>query len=331
MDGLTHCAGKVFYNNDYHLSKSGDRLPVVNPANEEKISEIANCQAAEIDQVLTVVNQAQRAWANTDSKTRAAYLHKIADSIERADHREIAEVMSAEMGKPYPEALGEIANVGPIFRYMAEMARDDAGHIAGTTQIGSFQYCRYEPLGVSVHIMPFNFPILLFAWTAAASLACGNGLVVKPAQATSICTLMFMRHFTVLPAGLTACLTGDAKVGSHLVASPLTHAVAFTGSVAVGQRVNVACAEAMKPAVIEAGGNDAMIISDSADIEVAAAGAVTAAFHLSGQVCTSAERFFVVDSVHDEFVQAFERRKENMKENEDHHNAKRIHDIDMIR
>lgn len=303
--GLQECAGKIFYNNALHSSVSEMRIPVINPDTEQQVSEIVSPTKQEIDNVLDIVNAAQKKWANTDLKTRAAHLHKIADSIDSANHQAVAEAMSLEMGKPYPEALGEIANVGPVFRYMAEMARDDGGHIAGTTQIGSFQYCRYEPLGVSVHILPFNFPILLFAWTAAASLACGNGIVMKPAEATSISSLMFMEHFKVLPEGLAACITGNASVGSTLVASEKTHAVAFTGSVDVARKVNMACAAAMKPAVIEAGGNDAMIITQSADIDVAAAGSACAAFHLSGQVCTSAERFFVVDAIHDEFVEAF--------------------------
>ena len=312
-NGLVECAGKIFYNNALHDSVSDVRIPVINPATEQQVSEIVSPTEQEIDKILTIANAAQKKWANTDAKTRAAYLHKIADSIEHANHQPVAEAMSLEMGKPYPEALGEIANVGPVFRYMTEMARDDGGHIAGTTQMGSFQYCRYEPLGVSVHIMPFNFPILLFAWTAAASLACGNAFVMKPAEATSISSLMFMDHFKVLPEGLASCITGNASVGSHLVASELTHAVAFTGSVAVGRRVNIACAEAMKPAVIEAGGNDAMIIAASADIEIAAAGSICAAFHLSGQVCTSAERFFVVDAIHDEFVEAFAKRAKALR------------------
>lgn len=313
MNALSRCEGKIFYNNEFQNPVSRQSLPVINPANNQHLTNIVDCGAEDLDIVLDHVSRAQKSWAQTDAKTRSALLHKIADSIENADHQAVAEIMSLEMGKPYPEALGEIANVGPIFRYMAEMARDDAGHIAGTTQAGSFQYCRYEALGVSVHIMPFNFPILLFAWTAAASLACGNGLVVKPAEATSLSTLLFMEHFKVLPEGLTACVTGGAAVGAQLVSSPMTHAVAFTGSVDVGRRVNMACAEAMKPAVIEAGGNDAMIISDSVDVDVAAAGAVTAAFHLSGQVCTSAERFFVVDSIFDEFVEAFVARTRQLR------------------
>ncbi len=147
----------------------------------------------------------------------------------------------------------------------------------------------------AVHIMPFNFPILLMCWTVAASLAAGNGCIIKPALATTLSTLEFMDVFEALPEGLIACLPGGAEVAQALIASPLTHAVAFTGSVAAGKAVAMAAAGQMKPAVIEAGGSDPMIVTAHAPLDVAAAGAVTAAFHMSGQVCTSAERFFVVD------------------------------------
>ena len=190
--------------------------------------------------------------------------------------------MVREMGKPYPEAIGEIANCAAVFRYYAEMARDEAGKIAGTTQAGSFQYARYEPYGVCVHIMPYNFPILLMCWTVAASLAAGNACIIKPAEATTLSTLEYMKVFRSLPEGLVSCLPGGAATAQALIASDRTHAVAFTGSVAAGRAVAVACAERMKPCVIEAGGSDPMIVTAHAPLEVAAAGAVTAAFHLSG-------------------------------------------------
>lgn len=209
--------------------------------------------------------------------------------------------------------MGELANVAPIFRYYAELARDDGGHVAGTTQIGSFQYAKYFPYGVSVHIMPFNFPILLMCWTVAASLAAGNAVIVKPAEATSLCTLKFMEHFRALPPGLVSCVTGGGETAQALIQSPDTHVVAFTGGVETGRRVNVACAELMKPCVIEAGGNDPMIVMESAPLDVAASGAVTAAFHLSGQICTSAERFFVHEKIHDDFVAEFVRRTKMLR------------------
>ncbi len=284
---------------------SGPASDVIDPATLEKVGVIGNASPAEIEATLDVVTAAQRAWAKLDAKTRSTLLHRVAARIEATDMRFCAETMSREMGKPYPEAIGEVANCAGAFRYFAELARDDGGKVAGTTQAGSFQHARYAPLGVSVHIMPFNFPILLMCWTVAASLASGNGCVIKPAQATTLSTLLFMEVFADLPEGLVACIPGGVEVAQALIHSDKTHAIAFTGSVAAGKAVAVAAAAEMKPAVIEAGGSDPMIISAHAPLDVAAAGAVTAAFHMSGQVCTSAERFYVVDSVHDAFIEKF--------------------------
>lgn len=301
------------YLTPHRLPSSGAPRAVIDPATLETVGHIADTTADEIAAVLARLNAAQKRWAALDAKSRAKQLHALANRIEAADMTGCAITMSREMGKPYPEAIGEIANCAPIFRYYAEMARDEAGKVAGTTQAGSFQYARYEPLGVSVHIMPFNFPILLMCWTVAASLAAGNACVVKPAEATTLSTLEFMRVFDGLPEDLIACLPGGAAVGEALVASPLTHAVAFTGSVRAAQAVAAEAARRMKPAVIEAGGSDPMIISATAPLDVAAAGAVTGAFHMSGQVCTSTERMYVVDAVHDAFVRAFVRETEGLR------------------
>ncbi|MGB7270730.1 MAG: aldehyde dehydrogenase family protein [Albidovulum sp.] len=289
---------------DFHPS-AGVLHPVIDPATLDQVGQRAEVTQAEIGSVLARVNAAQAMWKALDAKTRARHLHHLANRIEAADMTECAVLMSREMGKPYPEAIGEVANCASIFRYYAEMARDEAGKIAGTTQAGSLQYARYEPLGVSAHIMPFNFPILLMCWTVAASLAAGNGCVIKPAEATTLSTLKFMEMFDAMPEGLVACLPGGAAVGKALVESTLTHAVAFTGSVGAGQAVATAAAARLKPAVIEAGGSDPMIITKHAPLAIAAAGAVTGAFHMSGQVCTSTERLYVVDAVHDAFVAAF--------------------------
>jgi len=306
-------AGVIYANGEFRTAQSGPRQEVINPATLETVGRISLPDAAEIDAEIARANAAQKDWARVDAKTRAGLLHRIAESIENSDFRGVAELMTLEMGKPYAEAVGELANVAPIFRYYAEMARDNAGHIAGTTQRGSFQYCIAQPYGVSVHIMPFNFPILLMAWTVAASLAAGNAAIVKPAESTTFCTLEFMSHFKELPAGVMTCLTGGADTARHLIESGGTHVVAFTGGVETGRKVSVACAEWLKPCVIEAGGNDAMIVMDSAPLDVAAAGAVTAAFHLSGQICTSAERFFVHDAIHDDFVAAFAERASQLR------------------
>lgn len=300
---LEALAGRYFAGNSY-VPSAGSTFDAINPSTLEVLAPVAECTPEEVQSVVAAANEAQAVWQGQDSKSRAASLHQIADHFEQRDLSPLAELLTREMGKPYRESLGELANVPGIFRYMAEMARDEAGHIAGTTQAGSFQYCRYEPYGVSVHIMPFNFPFLLLAWTAAASLAAGNAIVVKPAEATSLATLAFMAFLDCLPAGLCSCVTGGGAVGQQLVDSEATHIVAFTGSMAVGKQVNTSCARQLKPCIIEAGGSDAMLVMDSVGVDFAAAAACTAAFHLSGQVCTSSERFFVHEALHDEFVAA---------------------------
>lgn len=293
-----------FINPDYR-PMNGARRAVIDPGTLETVGHTAEATADEIDAVLTAANAAQAEWRKLDARTRANHLHRVANAIEAADLDGCAELMVREMGKPYPEAIGEIANCAGVFRYFAEMARDEAGKIAGTTQAGSFQFARYEPYGVSVHIMPYNYPVLLMCWTFAASLAAGNACIAKPAEPTTLSTLDYMKVFRSLPPGMISCVPGGPETGKALVASDRTHAVAFTGSVAAARAVAVACAERMKPCVIEGGGNDPMIVTANAPLEVAAAGAVTAAFHLSGQVCTAAERLYVVDAIHDRFVARF--------------------------
>ncbi|KJS09153.1 MAG: aldehyde dehydrogenase [Hoeflea sp. BRH_c9] len=303
----------VYFADNRYVASTGVAWDVIDPANLEHVGKAAETTLEVMEEVLTTATEAQRKWNKLDAKSRATMLHRVAGAIEAADMRRCAELMSREMGKPYPEAIGEVANCAGAFRYFAEMARDDAGKVAGTTQAGSFQHCRYEALGLSVHIMPFNFPILLMCWTVAASLAAGNGCIIKPAPATTLSTLEFMKIFAALPDGLVACLPGGVELSQALIASPQTHAVAFTGSVAAGKAVAMAATAQMKPAVIEAGGSDPMIITAHAPLDVAAAGAVTAAFHMSGQVCTSAERFFVVDAIHDEFVALFKAKAEKLR------------------
>ncbi|MGH6938501.1 aldehyde dehydrogenase family protein [Hypericibacter sp.] len=305
--------GSIFVDHEWRILPALSRKPVIDPSNLERVGEIATADASSLAPVLAGAVAAQRDWAALDAKSRAGLLHRLADSIETQGHRETATLMVREMGKPYAEAVGELMNVASIFRYFAELARDEGGQVAGPTSPGSLQIMRWFPIGVSAHILPFNFPIVLMAFTVAASLAAGNAVIVKPAEATSLCTLHFMRHFRLLPAGLVACVTGGAETAQALIKAPEIGAVAFTGSAEVGRRVAAACGELMKPCVIEGGGSDPMIVMDSAPVDVAAAAAVTAAFHLSGQICTAAERLYVHEAVHDEFVAAMTARAQALK------------------
>jgi acyl-CoA reductase-like NAD-dependent aldehyde dehydrogenase len=305
---------QIYLNGAYAAPLAEQHRESVNPATLAPVGRYPLCGEPDVQRAVSAASAAQRQWKRTDTQSRAALLHGVAHAIEQSAMRdELAQLMCREMGKPYPDAMGELSICASVFRYYAEMARDDGGTVAGTNQPGSFQHMRYEPYGVSVHILPFNYPVLLLCWTVAASLAAGNACIVKPAEATALCTLRFMAHFAALPPGLVACLPGNAATAQSLIQSPGTHAVAFTGSVAAARAVGAACAQHMKPCVLEAGGSDPMIISRHAPLEVAAAGCVNSAFLLSGQVCTSSERFFVVDEIHDAFVAEFARRTRRLR------------------
>ena len=142
----------VYYQHPNYLPSTGKAIDIVNPATLVQEGRIAETIPSDLETVLKAANAAQKLWKALDAKTRATMLHRIASKIEATDMRVCAELMVREMGKPYPEAIGEVANCAGAFRYFAEMARDDAGKVAGTTQAGSFQYARYEPVGVSVQL-----------------------------------------------------------------------------------------------------------------------------------------------------------------------------------
>ncbi len=310
---MTDALSPCFYLAPEFIPTQGPLHGVTDPATLETVGQYGEPDAAQIEDMLTRVNAAQKKWAAMDCKTRAGILHRVADAMEQADMTEIGIMMSREVGKPYPEAIGEIANIPAVFRYYAELARDDAGRIAGSMQPGSFQYQTYDPHGVSVHIVPYNFPLILGCWTIAASLAAGNGVVLKASPVGTICTLMFMRFFNALPKDLIACVGGGVEIGAQLVESPKTHAIAFTGSAEVGRHIAVESARQMKPCVIEGGGSDPLIVSKHADIKIAAAAAVTASYLQSGQVCTSTERIYVENAVHDEFVEELIKRTRQLR------------------
>ncbi|MFM8002181.1 MAG: aldehyde dehydrogenase family protein, partial [Actinomycetota bacterium] len=185
-----------------------------------------------------------------------------------------------------------------------EIARNEQGRVAGPAIAGQVHMVIKEPLGTIVSIVPFNFPVLLFGWQAAAALAAGNAVIVKPSELTPLTLLAVMQAFDHLPAGLVQVVTGGAEVGQRLVAHENTHGIAFTGSVPAAQAVAKTAAERFKPALIEASGNDPFIVMPSAPLDAVARGAAFAAFLNCGQVCTSAERFYVHENVYDEFVAA---------------------------
>ena len=301
LDDFKRLSGKLFVDGGWVASASAAQLDVIDPATEDRIGHIADATDAEVDQAIAVANAARKVWYAQDSRSRAVVLHDIAAAIRR-DKALYAEHLTREEGKPFKESVDEISWCATAIDYYAEVARHETGRLAGNTVPGQFHFAIKEPLGTIVIVLPFNYPLVLLCWEAAAALAAGNAVIVKPHEQTSLTTLKFMELFKPLPKGLMQVVTGGARVGQRLIASSGTHGVAYTGSVAVGQAVARTCADSFKPCLIEASGNDPMIIMPSAPLDMAVKGAAFAAYLNCGQVCTSAERFYVHQDIHDAFV-----------------------------
>jgi acyl-CoA reductase-like NAD-dependent aldehyde dehydrogenase len=294
-------SGKIFVEGELHPSQ-GASLDIIDPATEGVIGQCAIATPAEIDRAIAAANKSQLGWWQISALERAELLHAVARRLKLMQP-ELAELLTREMGKPYKESADEVAWAITAIDYYAEIARHEAGKVYGPAVAGQFHYSIKEPLGTVVSILPFNYPIVLFAWQAGAALAAGNAVIVKPSEMTTMTTLLLMAAFTDLPSGLVQCLPGDATVGVRLTDSPDTHMIAFTGGVAAGQAIAQSCAPVFKRTLIEASGNDPFIVMPSAPLEVAARGAAFAAMLNCGQVCTSAERFYVHTDIYDEFVE----------------------------
>lgn len=280
----------------------GTRQAIVDPATERVVGSLVETQAKQIDEAVDFANAAHKGWARRHASERAGILHAMSNAI-KANADAIARLITLEMGKPLRESLEEIAATAPVFDYFAELALHDAGRVVGSTAPDQLHFTRMEPLGVSVHIVPYNYPVLLLAWGLAASLAAGNAAIVKPSELTTASTLAFVELLQIAEPGLVQVLTGGADVGRRLVEHAGTHVVAFTGSVNAGKAIAVACAATFKRYSIEASGSDPFIVLPSADLDAAAKAATIAGVMNCGQVCTGAERFYVHHDIHDAFVE----------------------------
>jgi len=297
---IRNLSGHNYINGNYSIS-TGARADIVDPATETIIGQYALSTSAEVDEAVKIANAAQKKWWRLSSLERTEALHEVARKM-RENSVKVGEALTREMGKPYRESNWEAGAGAGSIDYYAELARHDNGRVAGPAIAGQLHMTIKEPLGVVVSIVPFNFPLLLFSWQAAAALAAGNAIIVKPSELTCTSLLLLMEAFNHLPPGLVQVVCGGAEVGKQLVEHPKTHAIAFTGSVPAAQVVAQAAAKRFKPTLIEASGNDPFIVMPSAPLDIAIKGAAFAAFLNCGQVCTSAERFYVHADIYDQFV-----------------------------
>ncbi|HSS43086.1 MAG TPA: aldehyde dehydrogenase family protein [Solirubrobacterales bacterium] len=285
---------------------NGPALPVENPFTTETIVAVNAASPEQVDAAVAAAREAWPGWARTTAGERCELLHEVARRL-REGAEELARTMTAEGGKPLVENRDELEWTAAAFDYYAEIGRDHAGRVIPPIEASQLAMVVKDPLGVVGCIVPWNYPLLLLAWKVAPALAAGNCVVAKPSELTPLSTLALAPVFEHLPPGVFNVLAGAGEVGAALAAHPEVDCIAFTGSVATGKKVAAACLPRMARMNLEMGGKDAFIVcADVApQLEVAARGGAWAAFLNAGQVCTSAERFYVAEEVYDDYVAAF--------------------------
>jgi acyl-CoA reductase-like NAD-dependent aldehyde dehydrogenase len=282
--------------------RTADRLSVENPATGATVGSVASADARATEQALEAAVQAARPWRHTDPGERERALHAVADRIE-ADAEALAHLIVEETGKTLPTAEGEVAETVQQFQFYAGVADKVRGDTIPTPE-NRLNYTKRVPYGVTAHIIPWNYPLLLGSRGIAAALATGNTVVAKPPSLAPLSTMWYGRILVEeLPDGVVNFVPGPgSEVGRTLTESPAVDAITFTGSTGVGQRVLEAAAANITPVDVELGGKAPAIVLPDADIENAARGVVTGIFSNSGQNCVATSRLLVHEDVHDELV-----------------------------
>jgi acyl-CoA reductase-like NAD-dependent aldehyde dehydrogenase len=278
-------------------------LRVLNPATEEVIADLPAPDVAEMDRAVAQAKQAFPGWAKVSVADRARLLRRLAEKVEERSE-ELADLETRNVGKPISDSRGEVAMVAEVFHFYAGAVDKHYGE--SIPAAGGIDLTFREPLGVVGLITPWNFPLNIASWKVAPALACGNTVVLKPAELTPLTSLRLaeLALEAGIPQGVVNVVAGKGSVvGQRLLEHPDVAKIAFTGSTEVGRRVMETAADTIKRVTLELGGKSANVIFEDADLERAAAAAPYAVFGNAGQDCCARSRILVQQSVFDRFLE----------------------------
>jgi succinate-semialdehyde dehydrogenase/glutarate-semialdehyde dehydrogenase len=281
---------------------------VVNPADGVTIASVSNMGAAQAHAAIDAAHAALPAWSARTGKERAAVMRKWFDlMLENAD--DLAALMTAEQGKPFAEARGEVMYGASFVEWFAEEAKRVCGDVLSSTWSDRRMLVVKQPIGVCASITPWNFPIAMITRKVAPAVAAGCTIVIKPAEQTPLSALALaeLAHRAGLPPGVINIVTADAdrsvEVGKVLCSSPIVRHLSFTGSTPVGRILMQQCAPTVKKLGLELGGHAPFIVFDDADLGAAVEGALQSKYRNAGQTCVCTNRFYVHESIYDTFVE----------------------------
>lgn len=292
----------MFIGGEFVPSVSGKVFSAINPANQEKLADVALGNEEDVDRAVTAAWDAFPEWAKVPVRERAGILFAIADQIEKnADF--LATVETLDNGKPIEESLLDLSDTVDQFRYFAGCLRGDEGAYIPYDQ-NCFSLLVREPLGVVAQIIPWNFPLSMAAWKLAPALAAGNCSVIKPASNTSLSLLEIAGLIKdIVPPGVINIVTGKgSQAGEALINHPRIRKIAFTGSTEIGTRMGEVAGKKIIPSTLELGGKSANIVFADCQFERALIGVCAGILFNQGQVCSAGSRAFVQEDIYDKFV-----------------------------
>jgi succinate-semialdehyde dehydrogenase/glutarate-semialdehyde dehydrogenase len=295
---------QAFLNGEWCDADDGTTIKVVNPATGETVGTAPHMGAAETKRAIDAANAAWPAWRKKSAKERSAILRKWNDlMLENAD--DLALIMTAEQGKPLPEAKGEVAYAASFFEWFGEEAKRIEGDTLQSPWADRRLVVTREPIGVCAAITPWNFPAAMITRKVGPALAAGCPIVVKPAELTpfSAFALAVLAERAGVPKGVFSVITGDSKaIGLEMTSNPVVRKVSFTGSTQVGRILMAQSAPTIKKLSLELGGNAPFIVFDDADVDAAVEGAIASKYRNAGQTCVCANRLYVQDGIYDKFA-----------------------------
>jgi succinate-semialdehyde dehydrogenase/glutarate-semialdehyde dehydrogenase len=294
---------------------SGETLAVLNPANGRVVAEVAKCGTAETRRAIEAAERAQVQWRQTTAKERAAILRKWLE-LMLAAQEDLAQIMTAEQGKPLAESRGEIVYGASYIEWFAEEAKRIYGDTIPQPSNDKRIVVIKQPVGVVACITPWNFPNAMLARKIAPALAAGCTVVCKPANETPLSALAMaeLAERAGVPAGVINIVAGKtSEIGAELTSNPIVRKLTFTGSTAVGKLLVEQCAATMKRTSMELGGNAPFIVFDDADLDEAVKGALICKFRNAGQTCVCANRILVQDGVYDAFADKLAAAMKNLR------------------
>ena len=292
------------------------RFDVNDPSNGCKLADVANLGPADAEAAIAAANAAWPAWRNKTGKERHAILMKWFELL-MANQEDIARIMTAEQGKPFAEAKGEVAYGASFVEWFAEEAKRVNGETLPQFDNNRRLLVIKQPIGVCAAITPWNFPLAMITRKVAPALAAGCTVVIKPAELTPL-TALAAAELAVragVPAGVINLITTDesAAVGKVFCASDVVRHISFTGSTEVGRILMAQSAPSIKKLSLELGGNAPFIVFDDADIDSAVEGAMASKYRNAGQTCVCANRLYVQDGVYEQFVHKFAAKVRQLK------------------